>query len=152
MRMKRWIASALLIALAILLSSCASDRSANITNATELADAVWEFGQSHPEGFTLNIRKMTEPEEGIAVSYAATQGSHSRKQLENVVWHSLRHDGYVGGWLDKKSGLYYFDSTRLYPEDELKEAIQFGTVNGQRYVYVLSTGTSVKIGSENAAK
>ena len=89
---------------------------------------------------------------GIAVSYAATQGSHSRKQLENVVWHSLRHDGYVGGWLDKKSGLYYFDSTRLYPEDELKEAIQFGTVNGQRYVYVLSTGTSVKIGSENAAK
>ena len=65
---------------------------------------------------------MTEPEEGIAVSYAATQGSHSRKQLENVVWHSLRHDGYVGGWRDKESGLYYFDSTRLYPEDELKEA------------------------------
>ena len=152
MRMKRWIASVLLIALTLFLSACAADNSANISNATELADAVWEFGQSHPEGFTLNIRKMTEPEEGIAVSYAATQGSHSRKQLENVVWHSLRHDGYVGGWRDKESGLYYFDSTRLYPEDELKEAVQFGAVNGQSCVYILSTGTSIKIGSENAAK
>lgn len=150
--MKRWIASALLIALALLLSACAADNSANISNATELADAVWEFGQSHPEGFTLNIRKMTEPEEGVAVSYAATQGSHSRKQLENVVWHSLRHDGYVGGWLDKESGLYYFDSTRLYPEDELKEAVEFGAVNGQCYVYILSTGTSIQIGNGKAAK
>ena len=145
MRMKRLIASVLLIALALFLSACASDNSATITNASQLADAVWEFGQSHPEGFTLNIRNMTEPEEGIAVSYAATQGSHSRKQLENVVWHSLRHDGYVGGWLDRESGLYYFDSTRLYPEDELKEAIEFGAVNGQRYVYILSTGTSIQI-------
>lgn len=152
MRLRRWIATALVVMLALCLSACASDNSANISNATELADAVWEFGQSHPEGFTLNIRKMTEPEEGIAVSYAATQGSHSRKQLENVVWHSLRHDGYVGGWRDKESGLYYFDSTRLYPEDELKEAVEFGAVNGQRYVYILSTGTSVKIGSENTAK
>jgi len=152
MRMKRWIASALLIALTLLLSACAADNSATITNATELADAVWEFGQAHPEGFTLNIRKMTEPEEGIAVGYAATQGSHSRKQLENVVWHSLRHDGYVGGWLDKKSGLFYFDSTRLYSEDELKEAIEFGAVNGQRYVYILSTGTSVPIKYESERK
>lgn len=145
MRLRQWIASALLIALTLFLSACAADNSANISNATELADAVWEFGQSHPEGFTLNIRKMTEPEKGIAVSYAATQRSHSRKQLENVVWHSLRHDGYVGGWLDKESGLYYFDSTRLYPEDELEEALGFGAVNGQRYVYIISTGTSVKI-------
>jgi len=152
MRLRQWIASALLIALAFGLSACASDRSAPITNAAELADAVWEFGQSHPEGFTLNIRKMTEPEEGIAVSYAATQRSHSRKQLENVVWHSLRHDGYVGGWRDKESGLYYFDSTRLYPEDELKEAIEFGAVNGQRYVYILSTGTSIPIKNKSEIK
>jgi hypothetical protein len=141
-----------LIALAFGLSACASDNSATITNASELADAVWEFGQSHPEGFTLNIRKMTEPEEGIAVSYAATQRSHSRKQLENVVWHSLRHDGYVGGWRDKESGLYSFDSTRLYPEDELKEAIEFGAVNGQRYVYILSTGTSIPIKNKSEIK
>ena len=145
MKLRFLITTALLVALTFFLSACASDNSATITNATELADAVWEFGQSHPEGFTLNIRKMTEPEEGIAVGYAATQGSHSRKQLENVVWHSLRHDGYVGGWRDKESGLYYFDSTRLYPEDELKEAVQFGAVNGQRYVYILSTGNSVQI-------
>ena len=53
------------------------------------ADAVWEFSQSHPDGFTLDIRTMTEPTEGIAVSYAATQDSHSRDQLDFVVEHSL---------------------------------------------------------------
>ena len=145
MRLRQWITSALLIALALCLSACTSDNSAPITNAAELVDAVWEYSQSHPEGFTLNIRNMTEPVEGVAVGYAATQGSHSRKQLENVVWHSLRHDGYVGGWRDKRSGLYFFDSTRLYPEDELDEALSFGAVNGQRYVYILSTGTDVPI-------
>lgn len=109
------------------------------------ADAVWEFSQSHPDGFTLDIRTMTEPTEGIAVSYAATQDSHSRDQLDFVVEHSLQHDGYVGGWLNTESGLYYFDSTKLFPEDQLEEALQFGKENGQTSVYILSTGTDVYI-------
>ena len=86
------------------------------------ADAVWEF-----------------------VSYAATQDSHSRDQLDFVVEHSLQHDGYVGGWLNTENGLYYFDSTKLFPEDQLEEALQFGKENGQTSVYILSTGTDVYI-------
>ena len=69
---------------------------------------------------------MTEPTEGIAVSYAATQDSHSRNQLDFVVEHALQHDGYVGGWLNTENGLYYFDSSKLFPEDQLEEALQFG--------------------------
>ena len=42
---------------------------------------------------------LTEPTEGIAVSYAEIQDSHSRDQLNKVVSHALSHDGYVGGWL-----------------------------------------------------
>ena len=114
-------------------------------NVSAIADAVWEFSQSHPDGFTLDIRTMTEPTEGIAVNYAATQDSHSRDQLDFVVEHALQHDGYVGGWLNTENGLYYFDSTKLFPEDQLEEALQFGKENGQTSVYILSTGTDVYI-------
>ena len=88
---------------------------------------------------------MTEPTEGIAVSYAATQNSHSHNQLDKVVNHAIQNGGYVGGWYNKENGLYYFDSTRLFPEDSLQAAIQFGKENGQQSVYVLSSSTEIPI-------
>ncbi len=128
-------------------ASCSS----NENNATEqrkisiIADMVWAFCQTHPNGFTLDIRTMKVPTEGIAVSYAATQNSHSRDQLHKVVSHALQHDGYVGGWFNSEDGFYYFDSTKLFPENDLKGAIQFGKDNGQSSVFILSTSTDLPI-------
>jgi ABC-type amino acid transport substrate-binding protein len=93
---------------------------------------------------------MTEPTEGIAVSYAATQDSHSRDQLDRVVSHALQHEGYVGGWYNGEDGLYYFDSTKLFPENDLKGAIQFGKENGQYSVFILSTYTEIPINGKVA--
>ena len=106
---------------------------------------VWAFCQANPGGFTLDIRTMMVPTEGIAVSYAATQNSHSRDQLHKVVSHALQHDGYVGGWYNSEDGFYYFDSTKLFPENDLKGAIQFGKENGQSTVFILSTSTDLPI-------
>ena len=129
-----------------LLASCSTGgRATERDDASAIADKVWAFGQTHPDGFTLDIRTMTEPAEGIVVSYAATQNSHSREQLDKVVEHALRHDGYAGGWYDREAGLYFFDSNRLFPEDRLEEALRFGRENGQHSVYVLSTGSNVVI-------
>ena len=114
-------------------------------DVSAIADKVWAFSQTHPDGFTLDIRTMSKPSEGIVVSYAATQNSHSREQLDKVVEHALKHDGYAGGWYDGKTGLYYFDSNRLFPENQLEEALKFGRENGQRSVYVLTTGTDVRV-------
>ena len=128
-------------------ASCSS----NENNATEqrkistIADMVWAFCQANPGGFTLDIRTMKVPTEGIAVSYAATQNSHSRDQLHKVVSHALQHDGYVGGWFNSEDGFYYFDSTKLFPENDLKGAIQFGKDNGQSSVFILSTSTDLPI-------
>lgn len=132
--------------------SCSThdDTPSEQSRITDIADKVWAFSQTHPEGFTLNIRTMTEPSKGIAANYAATQNSHSRKQLDKVVGHALHHDGYVGGWLDSKDGLYYFDSTRLFPEDSLKGAIQFGRENGQHSVFILSSKIDIPIGGKVA--
>lgn len=58
---------------------------------------------------------------------------------------SVEHDGYVGGWYDSESGLYYFDSTRLFPEDQLEEALQFARDNDQLAIYDLSTGEEIRL-------
>lgn len=126
--------------------SCSSSHIQIEKDVTEkTADRVWAFAQNHPDGFTLNVRTMREAREGIAVSYAATQGSVSRSSLNAVVKHALSHEGYVGGWLDGETGLYYFDSTRLFPEDSLAVALLFGTDNGQRCAYILSSGTEIDL-------
>ena len=138
----------LLCFLTVLLTLCSSTAlvacSSNDTpteqdSITPISDKVWTFSQSHPDGFTIDIRTMTEPTEGIAVSYAEAQNCHSRDQLDKVVSHALSHDGYVGGWLNTENGLYYFDSTKLFPETALKDAIQFGKENSQLAVFILST-------------
>ena len=116
-----------------------------------IAERVWNFRQSHPDGFTVDVRTMKEPDEGIAVSYAATQGSHSREALVFVVTHALEHDGYVGGWLDTETALYYFDSTRLFPEDQREAALQFARDNGQTAVCVISTGEEIRVEESKVA-
>ena len=165
-RLKIWFLIAVLsICGTASFASCTS----NDGNATEqseitaIADKVWAFSQTHPDGFTINIRTMTEPTEGIAVSYAATQNSYScvpsvaselsssvRDQLDKVVSHALQHEGYVGGWYNGEDGLYYFDSTKLFPENDLKGAIQFGKENGQYSVFILSTCTEIPINGKVA--
>ena len=115
------------------------------SDISAIADKVWAFSQNHPDGFTLNVRTMTEPEEGIAVSYAETQHCHSRSELERVVRHALLNEGYVGGWYNSEDSLYYFDSSRLFPESALDEAIEFGRENGQRSVFILSSSTEINI-------
>ena len=141
---KQWIHTVVMVLCCLtVLSACSKSDSSNEQDSiTAIANKVWAFSQTHPDGFTLDIRTMTEPTEGIAVSYAATQNSHSRDQLNKVVDHALQHDGYVGGWLSD-NGLYYFDSTRLFPETSLKEALQFGKENGQQSAFILSTFTDI---------
>ena len=145
-RLKTWF---LIAVLSICGTTSFASCSSNEDNATEqsiittIADKVWAFNQTHPDGFTIDIRTMAEPTEGIAVSYAATQNSHSRDQLDKVVSHALQHEGYVGGWLNSEDGLYYFDSTKLFPENDLKGAVQFGKENGQHSVFILSSYTDI---------
>ena len=117
----------------------------------KIAEQVWQLSQNRPEGFTVDISTMEEPTEGIAVAYEATQGSHSRESLTTVVTHALAHDGYVGGWLDEESGLYYFDSTKLFPEDKIEEALEFARENGQAAIYIISTEEEIRIEEERAA-
>ena len=135
----------LLCCQAVLAACSKSDGAPQADGVSAVADRVWAFSQDHPDGFTLDLRSWTEPARGIAVSYAATKGSHSRSQLDGVVSHALAHDGYVGGWLNPQDGLYYFDSTRLFAEDSVGAAVSFGLDNGQQSVFVISALTDIPL-------
>jgi len=136
----------LLLCCAVLLTSCYSHgKLVGGDSVRTVADSIWAYSLRHPDGFTMSLATMTEPAEGVVVAYAATQGCHSRKQLGRVVRHALRHDGFVGGWLDTTDSLYYYDSSRLFPEDSLAAAIRFGLENGQIAVFVLSEGREVRL-------
>lgn len=137
--------TAISLFLALTLSSCFSSKHVTTANIETTADQVWTYSLSHPDGFTIDIRTMTEPTEGISVAYAATQGCHSRKVLDSVVNHALKHNGFVGGWLDTTDSLYYFDSTRIFPEDSLEAAKKFGVENGQIAIFVISEGREIRL-------
>lgn len=138
----------LLLVFGLLLTGCYSNKKMlGGSSVKTVSDSIWAYSISHPDGFTMNITTMTEPAEGVVVAYAATQGCHSRKQLGRVVRHAIRHDGYVGGWLDTSDNLYYFDSSRLFPEDSLAAAIRFGIQNGQIAIFVLSEEREVRLDS-----
>lgn len=125
-------------------------RPASTTTVTSvtLADSIWTFSQTHPDGFTLSISTWEEPAEGISVAYAATQHSHDRADLDYVVSHAQTHGGYVGGWLDTVTGRFYFDSVRIFPEDSLSQAIQFGIENEQIGIFILSKGQEIRLKTE----
>lgn len=110
-----------------------------------LADRVWSYRETHPEGFTLEINTWKEPQEGISVAYESTQNHHDRADLRRVVRHARSHSGYVGGWRNAEDSLYYFDSVRLFPEDSLEAAISFGKANHQDAIYRLSTGQEIRL-------
>lgn len=146
-KLKAWLLIALIaVCGTVCTTSCSSSNNTpKGNNVSAIADKIWDFSQTHPDGFTIDARTLTEPSEGIAVSYAATQNSHAREQLDKVVEHALQHDGYVGGWYNSENNIYYFDSSKLFPENSLKEALQFGSDNGQHSVFIISLYTDVPL-------
>lgn len=115
------------------------------TDINALSDKLWIYSHSHPEGFTVDVLTMTETVDGIAVSYSATQGCHSREKLNRVVRHALKHDGYVGGWFDSADSLYYFDSSRIFPEDSVAAAKKFGIDNGQIAIFNIGEKKEIRL-------
>lgn len=130
----------------ILLTSCfSSNRLVNRYQIEGMANQVWTYSQSHPDGFTIDLSTMTVPTEGIVVAYEETQGCHSREKLNYVISHAMSHSRVVGGWLDTSDSLYYFDSSRIFPEDSLEAAKKFGIANGQIAIYIISEGKEIRL-------
>lgn len=110
---------------------------------TELIERVIRISEKNPDGFTLHLETMSHPTEGYAVAYEATQDSFGFESLTAVINHAKDHDGYIGGWLNRANGLYYFDSVKVV-SDKI-EAIAFGLANEQYACYDLKNKVEVSL-------
>ncbi|WP_420154160.1 hypothetical protein [Siphonobacter sp.] len=110
--------------------------------------SLLSIAASNPEGFTVAIPSLEMikafTSTGIVVAYAETQNCFGTEGLKKVIFHAESHDRYVGGWLDEETGLYYFDSVRIFPESKQAEALKFGRQNGQIAVFRLSDARVIK--------
>jgi Inosine-uridine nucleoside N-ribohydrolase len=129
--------------LAFMASCIISTAQVNLTDK-ELVNFLWGFAQAHPDGFTIDINTFDQPTEGLMVSYIETQNSFDKKSIPAVIKHAREHNGLVGGWYNPQNGKYYFDSTRMFPEDSLVAAVKFARENQQHTVYVASKDINIK--------
>lgn len=115
----------------------------NEENLNEDVEWFYEYSKLHKSGFTIYIKTKQVPKEGVVVAYKETQNCFGKNGLKKSLSHALSHYGLLGGWLNVKNGLYYFDSDTLFQESMLKEAIEWGKRNNQHSVFILSTNETI---------
>jgi len=121
----------------------------------ELYNAIWAMGQMYPDGFTLDLNTMRQPEKGIMVSYIATQNSFDKKSIPAVVKHAREHDGLVGGWYNPENGKYYFEDVGLrniIAESDLHDGDIEKILENVVYQQLVRMGYEVKIGQLQAGE
>jgi len=110
---------------------------------------------SSPDGFTLDVRNVEQPEDGIMVSEfqndsvrsmrinaATIRTASSATKVKEFIDNNSdlllgRSDRFLGGWLDGDD--FYFDvATRFEPQDAEK-ALETGRKSGQLAVFNLAT-------------
>jgi len=111
---------------------------------TNLLERVWEYSLKNPVGFTLNIETFIKVEIGYAVAFKETQNSFGIEDLEKVINHALENDKTIGGWLDGESGLFYFDSVKIFNDTELEQAIEFAKQNEQIAIFDLLLNEEIR--------
>lgn len=141
------LAAILFCGLAITFATSCKDYTAEDYDLQGIADSIWNYGHSHPEGYVVRTTTMQVPTSGIAVAYLASCGIRSdqqHSQLAHVVAHSVCWGDFMGGWYDQKEDTYYFYSCAvLY---SMEEAMQFAKDNSQKYGLDLATGKNVWLG------
>ena len=139
------MAKSILAALSIFLLFSYTECPKQKVDTTETAEYIWNYAQNHPRGFTINIITKEPATSGIVVSYYATQNSTGKESLKRVIEHALNHNNIVGGWLNPKDSLYYFDSNKIFSDGKLKKAIDFAIRNKQSTIYDLSNNREIEI-------
>jgi len=135
---------ATLAAVMLGMSSCSEDDD-TLTDLDRCVDIVWDYSQTHPSGFTIDVVTLEVPKKGIVVSYEATQNSFGKEGLRKAISHSLNHCHIVGGWLNHNNSNYYFDSDTIFQESMLNEALVWAKKNKQSTIFVLSEQKEIPV-------
>jgi hypothetical protein len=114
-------------------------------NTTKAIAAIQVIAAQNPEGFTVDARTLQSVTSGYAVALAATQNSFGAEGLDRVVNYVNTHDGVnaFGGWMDQKTGLYYYDATVIV--NDLTAALALARENDQIAIFDLNTFEEIRL-------
>lgn len=107
--------------------------------------ALATIAAANPAGYTVNARTLEPLTSGYAVAVAATQNSFGPEGLERVIEYANTHKEIAafGGWLDDKSGLYYYDAVIIC--QDLTNAMELARVNKQLAFFDLNKKKEVRL-------
>ena len=117
-----------------------------------IISSVAAFAALNPEGFTVNAATLQPVTTGFAVALKRTQNSFGVEGLAKVanVIDELQNSGNLngralafGGWYDSESGLYYYDATVIFQDQE--EAIEAGRANEQIAIFDLANLEEIRL-------
>lgn len=106
---------------------------------------ILKVAEANKEGFTVELESLEHVTDGIVVAYLETQNSFGKEGLKKCLEHAEKHGKHIGGWLNKGNRKYYFDSVRIFPVDQLKEAIEFGKANKQISIFDLTFAREIRL-------
>lgn len=108
--------------------------------------AVAAVAAANPDGFTVNAYTGETPAEGYAVALAETQDSHDAEGLARVlelIQGGTTRAAYVGGWLDRETGKFYYDATIVV--NDRAEALALGRANNQIAIFDLANLEEIRL-------
>lgn len=109
---------------------------------TSIFTSLVAIATLNPEGFTVNAHTLQPETSGFVVAVKGTQNSFGPSGLRRVVEYQRTHQKECtafGGWLDSKSGLYYYDACIIVAT--IGEAITLAKENEQIAFFCLDNFT-----------
>ena len=86
------------------------------------------------------IKESSNITNGYAVGVKETKNCTS---LSKAIQHSLNKFLQIGGWLDPKTKVMYYDSVRIYENKQC--ALDFAKANQQECIYDLKNNKELKV-------
>jgi fructokinase len=115
-------------------------------NKKSLFLALLAIASENADGFTVNAETLQPVKKGFAVALAETQNSFNNSGLLRVIDYQQRNADKVnafGGWLDRETGLFYWDATVIC--EDLETAKELGRINGQKAVFDLENLQEIRL-------
>lgn len=106
---------------------------------------IIKIAKENPFGFSYDLITKKLINQGISVAYFETQNSNTENELENCLNHCINHENKIGGWFNSENKKFYFDSIKIFKNNELKSALEFAKQNNQIAIFDLTNKIEILV-------
>lgn len=109
-----------------------------------LINSIVSIAENNAEGFTVSASTLQPETKGYAVAIAETQNSFGVQGICNVLQAiAAGKANAIGGWLDRETGLYYFDAVVVLQDQEQAEKVAM--MNNQLAYFDLNVMQEIRL-------